>query len=82
MKTIADLKRRLARLEANQGRTSVTFKLIDGSFRTMTNKRLLEVFAEALPENGIRGYDYETIMFSVANNADHRLVELFKACVG
>jgi hypothetical protein len=53
----------------------------DGTTRKILNSRLLQVFTEALPEGGIRGKDYNTVVTSVSNNADHRLVELFRMCM-
>ena len=81
MTTLADLRKRLARLEANTGRKVVTFKMLDGSYREMSSSRLLEVFQEGLADEGVKGRDYETVVTNVANNADHRLVDLFKMCV-
>ena len=80
MTTIGTLKKRLAKLEANQGRTVVTFKMPDGSIRKMPNKRLLEVFKESLIDDGIKGRDYETVVSSVANDFDNRLIDLFLMC--
>jgi hypothetical protein len=82
MTTVGDLKKRLAKLEANQGRTAVTFKMPDGSIRRMLNKRLLEVFKESLVDDGVRGRDYETLVSSVGNDFDNRLIDLFLMCVG
>jgi hypothetical protein len=81
MTTLSDLKKRLAKLEATTGRYTVTFQMPDGTTRKILNSRLLQVFTEALPEGGIRGKDYNTVVTSVSNNADHRLVELFRMCM-
>ena len=81
MTTLSDLKKRLAKLELTKGQTQIVFKMPDGTTRKMLNSRLLQVFTEALPEDGIRGKDYNTVVTSVSNNADSRLVELFRMCL-
>jgi hypothetical protein len=81
MTTLSDLKKRLAKLELTKGQTLVTFKMRDGTTRTILNSRLLQVFTEALPDDGIRGKDFNTVVTSVSNNADHKLVQLFRMCV-
>ena len=82
MPTLRELQTRLRKIERAGVSHIVAFTMPDGSIRKLLNSRVLQALYDGFAENGIRSSELETILASVSNNADHRLVELFKMCEG
>jgi hypothetical protein len=80
MPNLKELLTRLRKIERATGSHLVTFTFSDGSTKKMLNSRVLQTLYDGIAEDGIRSCDFETIISSVSNNADHKLVQLFQMC--
>jgi hypothetical protein len=78
MKGLAELRKRVIKLEQSTPTSVVSFQLVTGVVRKMKAKQVLNLCAEAL--YGSKSSDVMTLIESVSNTCSHRLVDLLKMC--
>jgi hypothetical protein len=68
--------KRIEALESRTNSTLITFVMADKSRQAIKRERLLEICTEAV--NGIRSLETETLLSSVSDNSDTKIIELLQ----